>query len=70
MWGKIFHLISVKEASASLEAALFGVFRYQLITIFENFDFLQYGWLGHLTKEDQLQDLGGRIAAHPKSFRT
>jgi len=58
LWGKIFYLISVKEASAYLETALFGVFCYQMITIFRFFGFLQHQMVSHLSQKDQLQDLG------------
>ncbi|WPD22528.1 MAG: type II toxin-antitoxin system VapC family toxin [Candidatus Electrothrix scaldis] len=52
-------MISLKEASAYLETALFGVFYYQLITIFRIFGFLQHQMVSHLSQKDQLQDLGG-----------
>ncbi|WPD21625.1 MAG: hypothetical protein SD837_15630 [Candidatus Electrothrix scaldis] len=51
-------MISLKEASAYLETALFGVFYYQLITIFRIFGFLQHQMVSHLSQKDQLQDLG------------
>ncbi|WPD21197.1 MAG: hypothetical protein SD837_13425 [Candidatus Electrothrix scaldis] len=55
-------MISLKEASAYLETALFGVFYYQLITIFRIFGFLQHQMVSHLSQKDQLQDLGYNIS--------
>ncbi|WPD21223.1 MAG: hypothetical protein SD837_13560 [Candidatus Electrothrix scaldis] len=54
-------MISLKEASAYLETALFGVFYYQLITIFRIFGFLQHQMVSHLSQKDQLQDLGNKL---------